>query len=70
MYPDGCGKPLTDLDLKVNRSEYRLACHLANYLCFEIREVVEFHFWCGTCSWPHQFKILQEGPFGVFTQLC
>jgi hypothetical protein len=49
---------LIDRGLDVKRSECRLACHLANGLSCEIREVVQLHFLLGTFSCTHQFRVL------------
>jgi hypothetical protein len=56
---------LVELGLKVKKSECRLACHLANGLSCEIKEMAELHFLLGKNSWNHKFKILEEGPFAI-----
>jgi hypothetical protein len=60
---------LLDLGVKAKKSSCRLSCHLANGLCFDVKETVQLHFLLGTFSWNFQFKILEGGPFPIILGL-
>jgi hypothetical protein len=56
---------LADLGVKVKKGSCQLLCHLANGLCCDVKETVQFHFLLRTFWWNFQFKILEGGPFPI-----